>query len=156
MNRVMSDRFWPVFLACLAIGAAEVAAVAAVCLDEHELARGLDAYWWLGLVLSMWLWAHSSSEDTGLTAKSILNRSWARASGLERLALAGIFLALAFVCTAGWLLSPPWPIVVHGAAVGPYLLLVCRAAWKRDPATDQPLYALGTADDWGNRGQEPA
>jgi hypothetical protein len=156
MNRVMSDRFWPIFLACLAIGFAEVAAVAAVCLGEQGLAKELDAYWWLGLGLSMWLWPDSSSKDTGLRANSIWNRSWAQASALERLALAGIFLALVFVCTVGWLLSPPWPIVVRGVTVGPYLLALCRSAWKRDPATEQPLHGVITTNNGRNPGHEPA
>ncbi len=141
MDRTFNDRFWPVFVGCLAIGIAELAAVACVCLGREELAGDLNSYWLWGSLLSLWLWPRVESSADG-KAGGILSRTPANTSLLGWLVICGILSVVAIVYWAESFFPAPWPVVVQGAAVGPYLVMVCWIAWKADVTTDQ----AGSAD----------
>lgn len=132
----VSDRFWPVFLGCLAIALAEFDAVLSTLLGHAEMAERLDRYWFLGFALSFWLWADNSL-SSAKPAGSILGRAPKDCSFLGWLAIAGVLTGSAVVIGADALAPAPWHTLVRGALLGPYLLASCVVAWHAADSAPQ-------------------
>jgi hypothetical protein len=138
-NRTAVDRFWPVFLGCLAIGVAEVLAVICVCFGKFDEAKRFDAYWLFGYwISSFWLAPHCEPRYL-VFPRSWMDKPLFALSLGPRLVLAAAALAMTIVVASGVLFPDPWPTVLHSVTVGPYVLMVCRRAWRHDMTVESQI-----------------
>ena len=135
--RFMTDRFWPVFLICLGVGLAELTAFICVCLGQHETAAELDSHCWLWF---MFLWLPPVGETLGKNVSRAVQ--WFNSTRISNSTVSGKivlligFIAAFFVLACGKFLPEPWAIAVHGAVIGPFLLIRCWSAWRADISSE--------------------
>ncbi len=136
-SRVLADRFWPIFLICLGVGLVELIALVCVCLGQHETAAKLDSHWWLFV---FFFWLPPVGETLGENVSSVL-RSFNRttisnSTILEKTVLLIVFIFIFSVLLCNKFLPELWAITVHGAAIGPFLLIRCWSAWRTDISSE--------------------
>ncbi len=149
-SRFLGDRFWPVFLMCLGLGLVELIALVCVCLGQHETAAELDSHWWLCFI-SLWLPPVGTTLGKGVSkALQWFNTATISSSTvLGKTVLLVAFIAVSFVLVCNKFLPEPWAIAIHGAVIGPFLLIRCWSAWRADISSEHIVnYAksMGTGD----------
>lgn len=129
-HRPLGDPIWPVFVACLCIGFAELGAFVCVLASRSDLAFQLDGYWLLGLILSNWL-LPSLDRLRSKEAKRWVNAALADELRTDKLRAAVGLSCVLCVAGASVILAQPWATLVHGIALGPYILTLCYLAATR-------------------------
>ena len=130
LRRPLLDPIWPVFVACLVIALAEVGALVCVIADRATSASRLDRYWFWGLILGCWLWPERArTRRTGAEAWFDVPLKDLRLGGWSKALIC--LVAAVFISQSSRILDERTAILVHGAILAPYLLVLCYLALAR-------------------------